>query len=577
MAPPAAPDVLVAPLHVSRATPAYAVHAYHTKVPVEAIDPYVVHYTHIGEAVLDPFCGSGMTGLAAALRGRRAVLNDLSPAAVHIARNYTTPCPPDKLASEGLAILARARPTLDRLYLVSCPTCSGQATTEYVVWSDVRACPSCGSEVTVWDAIDGAGAVRTLTCPTCATSFEKSRSSLVGERPVEVNLSCESCGRDRIVIAPRVEDLGRAAVRREEVPFWYPQIPFGPEWEMWRGGHRDLGMKEVADFWTNRNLLALSVLHEAIDRTADARVREALRFVFTAIVNRASRRYQWNRKRPTNVLGGTLYIASLRYEWNVESLFRRKLRAAVAFYSSSNPAPGLVTVHQGSATDLRGVPSASIDYCFTDPPFGANIYYADSSLLWEAWLGDLTDRAAEAVVSRKRPEKSLIAYGELMAESFAEVRRCLKPSAVATVVFQNTDDAVWETIRHAALEAGLHVLGATTLHKTQPSFKGIKASQHGERVAASDVVMTFSPKRRATGGVTVTRDPRDVVAAAVRRELDRGTVGRRGTIPHLYAVAVSALVDAGLSTEGWSFERVGAVVRELGVNGSEQLPLGISD
>jgi len=37
--------------------------------------------------VLDPIAGSGMTGLGAATVGRRAVLNDLSPAAVHIARN----------------------------------------------------------------------------------------------------------------------------------------------------------------------------------------------------------------------------------------------------------------------------------------------------------------------------------------------------------------------------------------------------------------------------------------------------------------------------------------------------------
>ena len=37
-----------------------------------------------------------------------------------------------------------------------------------------------------------------------------------------------------------------------------------------------------------------------------------------------------------------------------------------------------------------------------DPPFGANIFYADSSLLWELWLGHLTDEFAEIVVNKSR-------------------------------------------------------------------------------------------------------------------------------------------------------------------------------
>ena len=37
-----------------------------------------------------------------------------------------------------------------------------------------------------------------------------------------------------------------------------------------------------------------------------------------------------------------------------------------------------------------------------DPPFGSNIFYADSSLLWESWLGELTDPGAEIVVNKHR-------------------------------------------------------------------------------------------------------------------------------------------------------------------------------
>src|SRR5271165_2427981 len=90
--------------------PIYNVHSYHTKVPPRSIVPYILHYTQPGDLVLDPFCGSGMTGVAAQMcsqppadilgsfpdlrdrvGSRACILNDLSPAACHIAYNYNTP------------------------------------------------------------------------------------------------------------------------------------------------------------------------------------------------------------------------------------------------------------------------------------------------------------------------------------------------------------------------------------------------------------------------------------------------------------------------------------------------------
>src|SRR5438874_1418065 len=94
----AEPAATTALSDVSRATNAYGVHAYHTKVPSEAIEPYIREHTQLGATVLDPFCGSGMTGVAALRLGRQPILADLSPAAVHIATNYTSGCSPGAYA-----------------------------------------------------------------------------------------------------------------------------------------------------------------------------------------------------------------------------------------------------------------------------------------------------------------------------------------------------------------------------------------------------------------------------------------------------------------------------------------------
>src|SRR5207237_5100363 len=99
--------------------PIYNAHSYHTKVPHKAIMRYILHYAEPGDVVFDGFCGTGMTGVAAQLCGdrgevqtlgyrvlddgtilneegrpfsklgaRRAILNDLSPAATFISRSY---------------------------------------------------------------------------------------------------------------------------------------------------------------------------------------------------------------------------------------------------------------------------------------------------------------------------------------------------------------------------------------------------------------------------------------------------------------------------------------------------------
>jgi 16S rRNA G966 N2-methylase RsmD len=55
------------------------------------------------------------------------------------------------------------------------------------------------------------------------------------------------------------------------------------------------------------------------------------------------------------------------------------------------------------------LPDNSIDYIFTDPPFGENIYYADLNFLVESWHRVLTNAASEAIVDRAK-KKTLMDY-----------------------------------------------------------------------------------------------------------------------------------------------------------------------
>jgi hypothetical protein len=434
---------------------------------------------------------------------------------VHIAANYTTPCEPDAFEGAVARVLAQVGEEIEALYATRHE--GRAATIEYLVWSDVRRCPECAADLLLWD--HRAAGLRTVRCSSCGHEASKATLSVVGERAVEANLSLGG-GRRRIVRGVTADDL-RPRLSLDDLP-WYPSTEFDSTRPMWRRGHRDLGIETVADFYSLRNLSALSRLWDAAGDEPDERLRSALRFSLTAIANRASRRYQWNAKRPTNVLGGTLYISSLRYEWNVLSLWRRKTRAVARLFGSGAALAGAVETHQGSATQLP-LPDRSIDYCFTDPPFGSHIVYSDASLLWEAWLDDLTDRASEAIVVRGGDHaKSVMDYGDLLHASFSEIRRVLKPEGKATIVFQASDPDTWSAVYRAALGAGLSFADATTLSKGQPSFKQVKGQRAGEMVAETDVVLTFSREPARCSAPTI--DLAEAVRAAVSARSGTGNV-----------------------------------------------------
>jgi hypothetical protein len=117
----------------------------------------------------------------------------------------------------------------------------------------------------------------------------------------------------------------------------------------------------------------------------------------------------------------------------------------------------------------------SIDYIFTDPPFGENIYYADLNFLVESWHGVTTDAEPEAIVDRAK-KKSTVDYQDLMRSCFEEYHRVLKPGRWMTVVFSNSKNHIWRAIQEAMGTAGFVVADVRTLDKKQGSYRQVTSS-----------------------------------------------------------------------------------------------------
>lgn len=573
---PGAPGPLLVPSRGSRSTAVYNAHSYHTKVPPEAIEPFIAHHTQSGAVVLDPFAGSGMTGVAASRLGRRAKLNDLSPAAAHIAWNLTHACDPIELQAAARDVLAEVASAFEQLYGTTCGGCGGAAVIAFTIWSDRLGCSRCDRPVSIWTAAadPATGHVDDIfRCPFCRTAIRRRGATRVDSFPASLATDCLSCRR-RTRDATGADVETALSYRRDEIESWYPTTPLSADREMYvRSALGARGITSVTDLYTPRNLAALSLLWQAIGRVQQPRVRQALALAFTNTAWHGTIMRRYNAYGGQRPLTGTLYVPHLSSEVNVGKVFAHKIRQLNTFYRTE-AAFGDIEVAVGSATALADVPDRSIDYVFTDPPFGSNIFYADCNLVWEAWLGSLTDVRSEAVVNKSlKPAaggKTLDDYRGLMQASFAEIARVLRRDAWATLVFHSTDAGVWRSIEEAARDAGLSASGATYLDKTQLSHKGYRGRSGTEDVASYDVVLAMRNRRpsslRARAHVDIRRD---LAATILARHLaDLPPVGsdsgadRKRTLPYLHSLLVQHHFNGDIGLHIGDYDIVRAICVE---------------
>ena len=130
-------------------------------------------------------------------------------------------------------------------------------------------------------------------------------------------------------------------------------------------------------------------------------------------------------------------------------------------------------IFQADATNLREIESESIDFIYTDPPYGAKIPYLDLSTMWNVWLDlpvDLSLRERECI-EKGSLEKSSEQYQELMTKSLKEMYRVLKYNRWLAFVFQHQDPKLWQTIVESAKNIGFEYVGTMRQSNGQTTFK----------------------------------------------------------------------------------------------------------
>ena len=563
------PETIAAP----RTDPIYNCHTYLTKVPIGAIQPFIQTFTKPGEVVVDFFAGSGMTGLAALRLNRRARLSDISVLGKHIATGYLTDAPARDIRAVAHGVMAAARKAVGTLYMTKRGSDGARVEMIRTIWSFTYLCPSCGDEMVYYEALNARGGVP-QRCPSCGGPFARRNWPRGEDVPVEVVVQGENGRQAGQVVCETDRRRMRAALKDGRLRK-VPSLPIEEDREMFsRSGLRRSGMTETGKFFSPRNGIALMELWRAINDVEDEAIRQELRFAFTAILPRASMRYQWSAKRPLNAQNQTYYIAPVYFEWNVFDLYGRKVNAVIrandALFDDGDlfSAEKLrdVSYEIASAEKLAHLGKSSVDYVFTDPPFGSNIFYSDMNLFQEAWLGETTDHAREAVVhtTGKRKNGSGERYEELLRSAFSEAFRVLKPGRHMSVVFGNSSGRIWGLVQRALRDAGFKAspVHVATLDKGQRSVKGLNSGSEG--VVTVDLIVTVQKPANGEGAGKAAALANGDTDALIRTAIEELSADEARNPSHVYARILRKAIQKGLVLDNLHLGDVLIALRNAG-------------
>lgn len=532
--------------------PIYLAHPYHTKVPYKAIMKYILHYTKPGDVVFDGFCGTGMTGVAAQMcnnlepiirytwqkenpnikwGNRYAILCDISPAATFISKNYTTPIDTINFQQEATRILEETNDECKWMWETDHVegSRSYKCQINYIAWSDVLVCPNCSEEIIFGKvAATKDGKVKEeFSCPHCQIRLKKGqgerlKTNFLDERtqentyiakqvPLVINYTFNGKKYEK---EPDENDMKNISkIENTDIPYWFPidELPSGYNTLQPIRSH---GYKFVHYFYTKRILYFISKLYSLI---LESKLKDTLLIWFTSQLLNISKlnRYRPSVSFPYNPLSGTLYISSLTCESSPYIAYLGKIKKFTKALNDIHARNTIISTN--STTNCKFIPSNSIDYIFTDPPFGANLNYSELSFIWESWLRIKTNNTCEAIINPAQ-NKALAEYQELMTKCFIEYYRVLKPNRWITVEFHNSKNAVWNSIQEALQRAGFIVADIRTLDKQLGTFKQTTSTS---AVKQDLVISAYKPKDKFTNEFIIKSGSEEIAWDFIRQHLEQ--------------------------------------------------------
>ena len=456
-------------------TSPYKIHRYFARRPWNVFNEIIKTYSNMGEIVLDPFMGGGVTIYEGISLGRKVIGYDLNPLSKLIVE---TMLESDISMNEIEDIYSKINDfIISHKFKID--------STSEILWSELTfrvRCNHCGEESLISNEKkigNGKYRCRNEKCVACikeGMALQPKDCQRIGHVYLHAVVKGKSGERKIIEYSPRIlsklnshiEGLTlELQLRKIDIPS--DLIPL--KWD--RQLEDQLAQKGIhtfQDFFTEKNLLLnLLVLNFIKELKVAQKLKKIMRLVFSASIREtnimAFTNEGWQGGNPTTWAKHAYWIPSQFCEVDIQSSFKRaydRVKASVLF----NKSRGLRVVAGSSYEDIIGnsnvllinnsieehpLPPQSIDAIVTDPPYGSNVQYLELSHFWHVWNIDLYENKLpnfnkEAISNRKKNfegAKNMTDYEVNLHKVFASAHKALKNSKTMTLTFNNKDMGAW--------------------------------------------------------------------------------------------------------------------------------------
>lgn len=257
--------------------------------------------------------------------------------------------------------------------------------------------------------------------------------------------------------------------------------------------------------FSDKQRAQLSYLKYLIKKQQDDNIRNTLLLMFSGLITKINLTNEPSKGRSEG-RGNTSIFQMYRYriaphpvDLDVMKYFELRLKSIIKAKKDINPFINKSTIDnlkivKGTATNLDFIEDESVDYIYTDPPYGKKIPYLDLSIMWNAWLDlEVTedDYQNEAIQGGEH-NKTKEVYSSLIADSIREMYRVLKFDRWMSFVFAHQDPEFWHLIINTAEECGFEYAGAVAQKNGQPTFK---KKQNPYTVLSGQLIINFRKVR----------------------------------------------------------------------------------
>ena len=415
--------------------PIYTAMKYWGKKPHNVWYEYIKNYTPKNGIFLDPFSGSGMSGIEAIKAGRKAICLDINPLTTFIFDVYCSDYDALKLKNETNNICLKVfnNDWYKKHFLYE---------NGYVLHNSKYKNSTCYEVCFL--SLDG------------KTKFDRTPT----DRDVEINL-----------------DSTRSTISTP-----YPNKEFRNSYAFSRAFKKSIGLYYY-NLFTRKNLKVLSLIFNEILQIKDESVQKQLLFGFIQTVHLCTKmcipRSKKTKRDYSTSWGRSAYFASSKeMEMNPLLVFKNNCVGKQSVSSCLSYLKNYVKEIKGKnithcqvidtnehynlwygIKDSKNISSLikkqSIDFVITDPPYGGLVPYLDLSFIWLAWLELVNpiynpNYAEEISINC---EKSALDYRTDMAQVLSELRRVLKEDSKIVLTFNNKDSSVWKSLLGAILDS----------------------------------------------------------------------------------------------------------------------------